>query len=39
MAKMKPHKPAKIKDPIPKSKHKLKRVPTPRKKKAAARKK
>jgi hypothetical protein len=28
--KMKPHVPAKIKDPIPKSKHKLKRVPNPK---------
>ena len=31
--KMKPHKPQKVKDPIPKSKHKLKRVPNPKKKK------
>jgi hypothetical protein len=29
---MKPHKPAKVKDPIAKSKHKLKRVPNPKKK-------
>jgi len=28
-APMKPHVPAEIKDPIPKSKHKLKRVPKP----------
>jgi hypothetical protein len=34
MAKMKPHVPAKIKDPIAKSKHKLKRVPNPKKKAA-----
>ena len=27
--KMKPHVPARVKDPIAKSKHKLKRVPTP----------
>lgn len=33
MAKMKPHVPAKIKDPIAKSPHKLKRVPNPKKKK------
>lgn len=34
--KMKPYKPAKVKDPIPKSKHKLKRVPNPKKKKKKA---
>jgi len=32
--KMKPHVPAKIKDPIAKSKHKIKRAPAPKKKKA-----